>query len=70
MDASSPGLLALACAAVGVDRSAFPSLLALVRQLNRGRPGMEKEAASPGGAMTLLDRDSAGRAFRKRLAGV
>ena len=31
--------LALACAAVGIDRSVFPSLLALVRDLNYGLPG-------------------------------
>ena len=30
--------LALACAGVGIDRSVFPSLLALVRDLNGGRP--------------------------------
>ena len=70
MDADSPDLLSLACAAVGVDRGAFPSLLGLVRNLNAGRPGTEREAASLHGALTLLDRDSAGRAFRKRLAGV
>ena len=34
-----PELLALACAAVGVDRSAFATIVALVRELNGGRPG-------------------------------
>jgi uncharacterized protein (DUF2336 family) len=34
-----PERLALACAAVGLDRSAFSTLLALVRELNKGRPG-------------------------------
>lgn len=33
-----PELLALACAAVGVDRSAFATILALVRELNGGLP--------------------------------
>jgi uncharacterized protein (DUF2336 family) len=70
MDAASPEFLSLACAAVGVDRSAFRSLLGLLRPLNNGRPGAENEAASLSGALTLLDRDSAGRAFRRRLANV
>jgi uncharacterized protein (DUF2336 family) len=37
--ADEPELLALACASVGVDKSVFPTLLQLVRQLNCGRPG-------------------------------
>jgi uncharacterized protein (DUF2336 family) len=69
MDAPSPELLSLACAAVGVDRSAFPTLLGLLRPLNRGRPGPENEAGSLSGSLTLLDRASAARAFRKRLCG-
>lgn len=39
LDSDRPELLALACAAVGIDRSAYPSILTLVRQLNQGRPG-------------------------------
>ncbi len=70
LDADSGETLALACAAVGVDRSALPSLLKLVRSLNRDRPGKVGEVASLNGAASLLDRDSAARAFRKRLAGV
>ena len=38
LDAASPEPLALACAAVGIDRVVFPSLLSLVRELNGGRP--------------------------------
>lgn len=34
-----PEILALACLAAGIDRSVFPSLLARVRELNRGLPG-------------------------------
>ena len=37
--ADQPELLALACAAVGVDRSVFTTILTLVRDLNSGRPG-------------------------------
>lgn len=33
-----PELLALVCAAVGIDRSVFPTLLSLLRALNDGRP--------------------------------
>jgi uncharacterized protein (DUF2336 family) len=39
LDSDRPELLALACAAVGIDRSVFPDILAMVRQLNDGRPG-------------------------------
>ncbi len=70
MDADSAESLALACAAVGVDRSALGSLITLVRSLNRDRPGKVDEVASLNGAATLLDRECAARAFRKRLAGV
>ncbi len=43
--ADSPELLALACAAVGVDRVVFPTVLTLVRQLNGGRPSGPPEIA-------------------------
>lgn len=39
VDSDRPELLALACAAVGIDRSVFPTILDLVRELNGGRPG-------------------------------
>lgn len=39
VDSPTPDLLQLACAAVGVDRSVFPSILETVRGLNTGRPG-------------------------------
>ncbi len=41
-----PELLALACVAVGVDRSVFPTLIGLVRDLNGGLPSGEAEAAN------------------------
>jgi uncharacterized protein (DUF2336 family) len=37
-DSEHPELLALACAGVGVDRSVFPTVLSLVRALNRAHP--------------------------------
>jgi uncharacterized protein (DUF2336 family) len=39
LDAEQPQALALACAGVGVDRSAFMTILGLVRDLNGARPG-------------------------------
>ena len=65
-----PELLALACVAVGVDRSVFPTLLGLVRQLNGGLPLGETEPAnrafeSFGGH----PRSAAATAFRHALAG-
>ena len=37
-DSEHPELLALACACVGIDRSVFPTVLSLVRALNRTYP--------------------------------
>jgi len=39
VNSDKPDLLALACTAAGVDQSAFPTVLHLVRDLNRQRPG-------------------------------
>jgi uncharacterized protein (DUF2336 family) len=64
-----PELLALACTAAGVDRSAFATLLALVRQLSGGHPlganGASKRAMQ---AFTVSDPQVAAAAFRKALA--
>jgi uncharacterized protein (DUF2336 family) len=43
--ADRPETLALACAGVGLDRGAFSTLLALVRELNGGRPGGDANQA-------------------------
>ncbi|HXQ11065.1 MAG TPA: DUF2336 domain-containing protein [Caulobacteraceae bacterium] len=43
--AEQPDMLALACAAVGLDRGAFSTLLGLVRELNQGRPGGDPNRA-------------------------
>lgn len=45
LNADGPELLAQACAKVGIDRSAFNTVLAYVRALNRGRPGLGAAAA-------------------------
>jgi len=43
--ADEPDMLALACAAVGLDRGAFTTLLGLVRELNDGRPAGDPDRA-------------------------
>jgi uncharacterized protein (DUF2336 family) len=45
LNSDRPELLALACAAVGIDRSVFPDILDMTRQLNSGRPGGGAEGA-------------------------
>ena len=45
INAERPEMLALACAGVGVDRMVFGTILALVRELNRGRPGGDADRA-------------------------
>jgi uncharacterized protein (DUF2336 family) len=64
-----PELLALACAAVGVDRGAFPTILEKVRAINGGRPGGGQEGADRAiMAFGPFPADRAGNAFR-RVAG-
>jgi uncharacterized protein (DUF2336 family) len=62
--------LALACAAVGIDRVVFPTVLMGVRELNGGRPGDGHEAGKRASAAFSRAPDSAARAFRDRIAGV
>ena len=67
----SPELLALACAAVGVDRSVFPTILTLVRGLNGGRPsGPEERANRALGAFGAHPSTAAATAFRHAVAVV
>ena len=66
-----PELLALACVAVGVDRSVFPTLLGLVRELSGGRPSGDTEAANQAfGGFAGHPRTAAAIAFRHALAAV
>ena len=71
IDSGRPELLALACSAIGIDRSVFPTILEHVRQLNGGRPGGGEEgvrrAASAFGPFTP---DIAGMAFRQAVGQV
>lgn len=70
LSAPDPEPLALACAAVGIDRSVFPSLLLMVRDLNGGRPGGDAEAGKRASAAFSRDPASASTAFRRRVGGV
>ncbi len=64
-----PELLALACAAVGIDRSVFPTLLGMVRQLNAGRPaGGAEGARGPPARFGPVGAEIAGAAFRQAAA--
>ena len=66
-----PELLALACAAVDIDRSVFPTLLKLVRSINEGLPGGGDAGATR--ALSVFgpfgNRDAAAT-FRKAIATV
>jgi uncharacterized protein (DUF2336 family) len=66
IDSDRPELLALACSAVGIDRSAFPAILAMVRQLNGGRPtGASEPGKRAQGAFAQPTRGAAQAAFRQ-----
>jgi uncharacterized protein (DUF2336 family) len=66
VDSDRPELLALACAAVGVDRSVFPTILNRVRELNGGRPsGGAEGARRAAGAFGPVTPKVAGIAFRQ-----
>ena len=66
IDSDRPELLALACAAVGIDRSVFPDILQMTRDLNRGRPGGGAEGARKASvAFAPVTPEVAGAAFRQ-----
>ena len=66
LDSDRPELLGLACAGVGVDRGAFPTILALVRELNSQKPGGGRDGAARAlGAFGPFDPDIARSAFKQ-----
>jgi uncharacterized protein (DUF2336 family) len=68
---SRPELMALACAAVGIDRSAFPTIVDMVRQCTDGLPGGGAEGARRGvAAFGPFAPDIAAMAFRQAIASV
>lgn len=71
IDSDRPELLALACAAVGIDRSVFPAILETVRELNNGRPGGGADGArKAANAFGPFAPDIAGAAFRQTAASI
>jgi uncharacterized protein (DUF2336 family) len=71
IDSERPELLALACAAIGIDRSVFPTILGLVRELNGGRPDGGPEGARRAiNAFGPFPPDVAGAAFRQAMVSV
>lgn len=66
IDSDRPELLALACAAVGIDRSVFPDILEMTRKLNNGRPGGGSEGARKASvAFAPVSPEVAAAAFRQ-----
>lgn len=66
LDSDRPELLALACAAVGIDRSVFPDILEMTRQLNNGRPGGGADGARKASvAFAPVSPEVAASAFRQ-----
>lgn len=61
LSAPTPEALYYACAAVGIDRAVFPTLLVELRKLNNALPGDRGDAVWLRGA---LSQSSAGRSFR------
>jgi len=71
IDSERPELLGLACAAVGIDRSVFPSILEMIRGLNGGLPGGGPEAARRAiGAFGPVTAHVAATAFRQAALSV
>jgi uncharacterized protein (DUF2336 family) len=71
IDSERPELLGLACAAVGIDRSVFPSILEMIRGLNGGRPGGGQDGARRAiGAFGPVTPQVAATAFRQAAMSV
>jgi len=68
IDAPSPEPLALACAAVGIDRIVFPTVLGHVRELNGGRPYGSEAGRAIAGAFGVSGGIAADH-FRQAVAG-
>ena len=71
VDGDKPEMLALACASVGIDQRAFPTVLAGVRALNDGKPGGGEEGERrASGAFAPFGAGVAARAFRTMGGGL
>ena len=67
--APDPELLALACTAVSIDRSAFPDVLMMVRELNDGRPAGDAAGGKRAAGAFNRSTENAAKVFRDRIAG-
>lgn len=65
LSAPTPEAVYYACAAVGIDRAVFPTLLVELRKLNHALPG---DRGKPVWLRGALSQSSAGRAFRVLIA--
>ncbi len=66
IDSDRPELLALACAGVSIDRVAFPTILALVREWNQQKPGGGTDGLNRAmGAFGPFDPETARAAFNQ-----
>ena len=71
IDSQQPELLGLACAAVGIDRSVFPTILEEIRNLNQGRPGGGDDGLRrASGAFGPFSPSVAAMAFRQAITTV
>ncbi len=64
--APTPEALYYACAAVGIDRAVFPTLLVELRKLNESLPG---DRGDPVWLRGALSQGSASRAFKVLVGG-
>jgi uncharacterized protein (DUF2336 family) len=67
--APDPEPLALACAAVSIDRSAFPDVLMMVRELNEGRPAGDAAGGKRAAGAFNRSPENAAKIFRDRIGG-
>ena len=66
LNTDRPELLALACVAIGIDRSVFPDILEMTRKLNEGLPGGGAEGARKAAvAFAPVTTEVAAAAFRE-----
>jgi uncharacterized protein (DUF2336 family) len=70
LDSDRPEVLGLACAAVGIDRSVFPTILDLARSLNAGRPGRAEDARRAAGDFGAFSPEVADATFRQVVKSV
>jgi uncharacterized protein (DUF2336 family) len=71
MSPDRPELIALALAAIGIDRSVFPTILEMVRQCNDGLPGGGQEGARRAvSAFGPFSAEIAASAFRQAVSAV